>query len=57
MSRPRRACGGKRRYRDHAEAVRTLHRVASRSTRQVVPVRAYWCPACRGFHLTHKPLR
>jgi hypothetical protein len=34
---PRRACRGKRRYRDHAEAVRALHTLQARSARAVIP--------------------
>ena len=45
-------CGGKRRFRSHQEAVRSLHRIANRSTRDRQPVRTYECPKCKGWHLT-----
>lgn len=54
---------GKRRFRDHREAVRALHRVANHrktarehgqeSRRR--EVRCYRCKECRGWHLTSKP--
>lgn len=43
---------GKRRYRDHEEAVRGLRNVRSKDKRERTPVRTYECPKCRGFHLT-----
>jgi hypothetical protein len=50
-----RSCKSKRRYRDHAEAVRALHsRSLSESTREVKPRRAYLCPHCKGWHLTSR---
>lgn len=55
--RPARTCNGKRRYRDRSEALNTLHRVQSRSARDVLPERPYWCADCRGWHLTSKPKR
>lgn len=45
-------CGGKRRYRDHAEAVLALHNFAAHSTREKIPVRAYACTRCGGWHTT-----
>lgn len=57
MRRPRRerTCRGKRRYRDHDQAIAALHRISNGSTRQRVPRRAYPCPECRGYHLTERP--
>ncbi len=61
-SREKRRCeaSGKRRFRDHREAVEALHRAATQrrwaaedaehSRRQ--EVRSYRCKACRGWHLT-----
>lgn len=56
MSRKRHRCpnGGKTRYRDQAEARRALRKFAARSTREKFPVRAYFCAACRGWHLTSR---
>lgn len=48
---------GKRRYRDHAEAVRGLHAAtAARSMGcdQRRETRVYECLACRGWHLTSR---
>lgn len=51
-------CRNKVRFRDHAEAVRSLHHIATqgddRGGKQ--PCRAYECAACGGWHLTSKPL-
>jgi hypothetical protein len=50
-------CRGKRRFRDHAEAVRSLRGIrASRWQGRdgVKPVRCYHCPRCNGWHLTSK---
>ncbi|MEJ7783188.1 MAG: hypothetical protein WKF96_00195 [Solirubrobacteraceae bacterium] len=49
-----RTCGGKRRYRDHAEATGALRRVARSSQRQKIPVRCYWCDTCKGWHITSR---
>lgn len=49
------SCSGKRRYRDHQEAVRALRRIKARSTRDRVPARAYACTVCQGYHLTARP--
>lgn len=43
---------GKRRYRDHEEAVGSLQKIGNNSTREVVPVRAYECDFCDGWHVT-----
>lgn len=55
----KRTCRGKVRFRDHTEAVRSLHMIASRGERSgrngVIPVRAYECPRCGGFHVTSRP--
>lgn len=55
-------CGhsGKRRYRDHVEAVASLHQASNARSRAVLDgvatvrqeVRAYECDWCRGWHLT-----
>lgn len=41
----------KQRFRDWMEAQLALQRIAPQS-RPVLPVRAYACPFCQGFHLT-----
>lgn len=61
-SRAGRKCGacGKHRYRDHDEAVASLHRAANARQRAALDgavtdrreVRAYECDSCRGWHLT-----
>lgn len=45
-------CKGKRRYRDHPEAMRSLRGFKNGSRRDVIPVRAYSCDVCHGWHLT-----
>lgn len=45
----------KRRYRDHAEAVRALQS-AARSGHDYIPIRAYECDTCGGWHLSSQPL-
>lgn len=42
----------KRRFRDHFEAIKALHRLQERSTRDTVQQRVYECDACEGWHLT-----
>lgn len=43
----------KKRYRDHAEAVRALHNIATNGDkRQKNPRRVYPCDNCHGYHLT-----
>ncbi len=42
----------KRRFRDHAEALAMLRRIAKRSTREKHPIRAYECVYCKGWHIT-----
>ncbi|MGA4507263.1 hypothetical protein ACQB6R_06065 [Propionibacteriaceae bacterium G1746] len=54
---------GKRRFRDHREAVQALH--AARNSRKTAAelgqgssrqeCRSYACKACRGWHLTSLP--
>lgn len=56
---------GKRRFRDHQEAVVALHKaVAARARADAHDVvtarrerRAYFCASCNGWHLTSQPLR
>lgn len=55
-NRPR-TCNGKRRYRDKADALRTVRGIALDSTREKIPVRAYECPVCNGWHISSKPDR
>lgn len=44
---------GKRRFRDHLQAVRALHAISNRATPgDHIPVRSYACPICAGWHLT-----
>lgn len=52
-----RSCRGKVRYRDHTEAVRALHRLETRSERETIPVRAYECHRCGGWHTTSQEAR
>lgn len=50
----------KRRYRDEIAAKVALSRIQSSNDdqlREFVPKRAYRCPNCKGWHLTHKELR
>lgn len=55
MSRSKtRTCGGKVRYRDHDQAIRAIHRLQSRSSREKQVKRAYWCDGCNGWHLTSR---
>lgn len=44
------------RYRDHESAVRALRGVAG-SARAKIPVRAYRCNLCQGWHLTSQTQR
>ena len=46
---------GKVRYDNEAIAKAALDLIQARSTRRVVPCRAYGCVLCGGWHLTHKP--
>lgn len=54
MSRASERCNvtRKRRFRDHFETIKALHRLQERSTRDTVPQRVYECDACEGWHLT-----
>jgi hypothetical protein len=54
--RKRRMCAGKMRFRDKRQATRVLHNFQSKSERAEIPRRAYYCTACRGYHLTSKEL-
>jgi len=48
-------CRGKVRFRDHDEAIRSLHRITSQGEdRAKRPCRAYECTACGGWHLTSR---
>jgi hypothetical protein len=58
MSRTKqRTCRGKRRFRDHAEAIRSLRGLAAVSTRQKIADRAYACDRCGGWHVSSRPDR
>lgn len=50
----RRSCPGgpKVRFRDKQQALFAIRRIQARSERGEVPQRAYFCHACRGWHLT-----
>lgn len=43
---------GKRRYRDQSEAIGSIHVFQVHSQRQTIPVRAYECEWCQGWHTT-----
>lgn len=45
----------KRRYSTREAAAVDLARITRVATHAHIPVRAYACPYCRGFHLTSKP--
>ena len=46
---------GKRRFRDHQEAVHALHLIANRDIAGTrYPIRSYDCPSCAGWHLTSR---
>ncbi len=49
-------CERKTRFRSENEAGAAIVR-AGRNPRAKVPVRAYECPHCEGFHLTSSPAR
>lgn len=58
MSRRReRSCRGKRRYHDQKEALRSMRTWQRKSTRDVIPMRSYFCANRRGWHLTSQPKR
>ena len=42
------------RYRDQSHALADLTRIANEATNKHIPVRAYPCPHCRGWHLTSR---
>jgi hypothetical protein len=51
---------GKRRYRDHREAVKAVQgakRSREEGNARAKAVRAYRCWACHGWHLTSQPER
>lgn len=45
----------KRRYSTREAALLDLARITRVATHSHIPVRAYACPYCRGYHLTSKP--
>lgn len=57
-----RACGRKKRYHSRGEANIALKHLRRRggivfrrhSHRMVIPIRAYLCKHCKGWHLTHR---
>ena len=53
IKRPK-TCKGKARYRDHPEAIKHMHWIQGNLLSDQVPVRAYHCPDCNGYHLTKK---
>lgn len=56
MKNSHRCSCGKRRFRDHLQAVRALHNISNRATPgDHIPVRSYACPMCSGWHLTSQP--
>lgn len=46
----RQACGSKRRFSDQSAAEDCARKI---SGRQMLPVHAYACPHCGGFHVGH----
>lgn len=42
-------------YADKITAELDIAKIKKRSTRDVIPVRAYLCPMCKAWHLTSKP--
>lgn len=50
-------CGGKRRYRDHGEAIQVLHAAREKGGKRTIPIRCYECHVCGGFHLTSQEPR
>jgi hypothetical protein len=49
-----RCSSGKTRYRDHKEAMDSIRYFQLSSDRDTVPVRAYECSLCGGWHVTSK---
>jgi len=49
-------CRGKRRYRDEKSA-QLIVREAASSRNRYVPIRAYYCRDCNGWHLSSRPER
>jgi hypothetical protein len=47
-------CAKKRRFRDHKQAIQSLHRIigGGEKRRGSIPQRVYYCQTCNGFHLT-----
>lgn len=50
-----RSCDGMRRYRDQAEAIGAIHLFQTHSGRETIPVRAFACEHCGGWHSTTRP--
>ena len=48
------SCGGKVRYASKKLAVTSKNRAMSRRRHRPKFLRAYPCPDCRGWHLTHQ---
>ena len=48
---------GKRRFHDHAEAIKALKLTKSKTERATVPLRVYECPLCKGWHFTSQEFR
>ena len=56
MKRSRTCKCGKRRFRDHHEAIGALHAIANNASPGARhPVRCYCCLMCSGWHLTSSP--
>ena len=43
---------GKVRYRDQSEGLIAMRVLRKHSVRDDVPSHVYWCPVCKGWHLT-----
>ena len=47
----------KARYRDKKLALDVLRHFAKTSVREKTPIRAYYCPDCKGWHITSQTAR
>lgn len=54
QTRRNRCSSGKTRFRDHKEALESLHHFQLISERDEVPCRTYFCTMCEGWHMTSK---